>query len=190
MAKKKAVKTKKKAARRPKSAQDRPGRNPKLTESQEAFLAAYEQYGKIYPAMKAVGLGARQNHYNWLKNEKYARLFSEAEENAVELAESELRRRALGANTREKQHYYKGQLVGTETWRKYDTVALIFYLKSKRPEVYRDRYDVTSGGRPLIDFEGLRQLRDNYRQNKDSKALPDNGRKRANERISGNGDQA
>lgn len=157
--------------RRPKSAADRPGKKPGLTETQERFLEAYKQYGYIYPAMVAIGLNSRQNHYNWMENEAYATAFEEAETNAVELAESELRRRGIIGDERRRPYFYRGEQVGEEVWRERDTVALIVLLKAKKPELYREKYDLTSDGRPLIDLAGLRSLRANY-----NRSLKENGK--------------
>ena len=43
--------------------------------------------------------------------------------------------------------YYKGEVVGTI--RKYSDTLLIFLLKGALPEVYRERYEISGGNKPL-----------------------------------------
>jgi hypothetical protein len=47
---------------------------------------------------------------------------------------------------REKGIYHQGVQVGTETVTEYSDTLLIFLLKAKRPEVYRDRTEVKHTG--------------------------------------------
>jgi hypothetical protein len=71
-------------------------------------------------------------------NEVYQKAFADAEEAAIQRAEAEvIRRSVLGVD---RPVFYKGQQCGTI--REFSDTLLMFHLKSKRPEVYRDRHDV------------------------------------------------
>src|SRR5262245_14799001 len=101
------------------------------------FLAAYERLGNATAVAEETGI-SRYTHKEWLKkSETYRQAFQEADDAATEVLEKEAIRRAVEGN--EEPVYYNGQKVGTV--RKYSDVLLIFLLKSKRPEVYRERYD-------------------------------------------------
>jgi hypothetical protein len=81
------------------------------------WLAAYVELGSIGKACEYLGIG-RRTFYNWkAADPEFAAAVQEAEQDAVDSAVSELYRRA----------------------KKKDTTALIFYLKTHRPEVYADR---------------------------------------------------
>jgi hypothetical protein len=103
-----------------------------------AFLEAYAKIGTVVHAAQHVGL-PRRTHYKWLqKDPNYAKHFAEAEEEAIQLLEREARRRAMVGI--EEPVYYKGEVCGTV--RKYSDVLLMFLLKSKRPDTYRDHQAV------------------------------------------------
>jgi hypothetical protein len=71
------------------------------------------------------------------KSESYRKAFEEADEAATEVLEKEAWLRATEG--REEKVYFNGVVVGTN--RKPSDLLLIFLLKSKRPDVYRERYD-------------------------------------------------
>ena len=143
-----------------------------LSPKQQAFLAAYARIGTIAGAAEASRCG-RRTHYDWLLNAEYAAAFAAAEERAIEALEAEARRRAeLGV---EEPVIYQGRLqyeakrdrYGRElktadgqviysttplTVRKPSDILLMFLLKSKRPQVYRDNASVelaAPGGGPI-----------------------------------------
>ena len=94
-------------------------------------------------ACAATGIG-RRTHYNWLSSDSaYADRFEEAKEEAVEMLETEARRRAMSGV--ERILYYKGQEIGRE--RHYSDRLLMFLLKAARPEKYRERYGGEAAGR-------------------------------------------
>ena len=108
-------------------------------EAQEALLAAYERLGTIMGAADEVGI-ARANHYEWLaRDEAYADMWLEAQEASTQVLEREAITRATVGQ--DKGVYYQGEKVGTEQYK--SDVLLIFMLKSRRPELYRDRYEVS-----------------------------------------------
>ena len=65
-------------------------------------------------------------------------LFEEASEDAADSLEAEARRRAV-EGVEEPVGWYKGQAGGVV--RKYSDTLLIFLLKGRRPELYRERFE-------------------------------------------------
>lgn len=106
------------------------------------FLEAYARLGNAVAAAEETGID-RSTHKFWLKSSAaYRAAFELAEDAATEALEREARRRALDG--REDPVYFNGQQVGTV--RKYSDLLLMFLLKAKRPEVYRERSDVRLQG--------------------------------------------
>ena len=101
---------------------------------QQAVLDAYAMYGTIAKACEVAGV-PRSEHYRWLKGKRYAARFAEAEEQSIQALETEARRRALGGT--EKPLFHKGNQIGNVLV--FSDPLLMFLLKAKRPEVYRDR---------------------------------------------------
>ena len=89
---------------------------------------------------------ARSEHYRWLRNRRYAARFREAEEHAIQALETEARRRAMAGV--DKPIFYKGQAVTCV--RAFSDGLLMFLLKAKRPDIYRDRGPSGSGPVPVV----------------------------------------
>lgn len=137
-----------------------------------AFLCAYVEVGTIDGAARAAKVSQR-SHYNWLTNPKYAESFAWSEDRAIQIMETEAKRRAVHGV--EEPVIYQGRLqyeplrdkYGREvkdangnvvytnkplTVRKPSDVLLMFLLKSKRPQIYRENTSVelaAQGGGPL-----------------------------------------
>ena len=111
-----------------------------------AFLAAYRDLGIVRYAAEAAGVN-RTVVYDWRNDDPaFADAWKHAQDDAVESLEHELWRR--GRTGWEEPVYQAGQLVGTV--RKYSDACLIFALKALAPAKYRERYDITTGGQPLV----------------------------------------
>ena len=109
---------------------------------QAAFLAAFAEHATVTAAAMAAHVG-RRTHYDWLEaDEEYAARFKEAEEAVTEALEAEARRRAQFRV--EEPVHYQGERV--DTIRRYSDTLLIFLLKARRPETYRERFDHTLAG--------------------------------------------
>lgn len=106
----------------------------------QKFLAEFAACGVICQAAERAGISDRM-HYYWMKSPAYAKQFQAAEERAIQALEVELRRRATGYD---EQVTYAGQVTGTV--KRHSDLLLIFLLKSKRPDVYRDRYETKVSG--------------------------------------------
>ena len=105
-----------------------------------AFLVAYRRSGIVTSATRAAGIN-RTTYWRWTEHDlTFSAACKQAETEAVEIVEAELRRRAL-----------------LKTPKTRDTTALIFYLKAHRPEKYRERIEHSGpGGGPIpIDLSRL-----------------------------------
>lgn len=112
------------------------------------FLAAYAKCGAISLAAKAASV-SQGIHYEWLKDPEYAAAFVEAEKEAINALEGELFRRVYEGT--EEAVVYQGELCYEKdakgkltnkplTIRRKNDTLLIFALKGKRPDVYRDNF--------------------------------------------------
>jgi hypothetical protein len=135
----------------------------------KAFLAAFADTGNITASAKLAGI-ARATHYDWMgSDEKYAKAFAAATEEAADLLELEARRRAVDGVDEPVIH--QGQLMGTWvndkgervtettpgakhiplTIKKYSDTMLIFLIKGARPQKYRERFEHTGAeGGPIL----------------------------------------
>jgi hypothetical protein len=106
------------------------------------FLAALAQGATVAEACKTAGLGRRTAYDQRQRDEAFALRWADAIEEGTEALESEARRRAME---------------GSDT-------LMIFLLKARRPEVYRERMSVESrvehGFKPLTapELQRLREL--------------------------------
>lgn len=115
-------------------------------EAQTRFLTAFTAIGTVTGAARQAGVG-RRTHYDWLDADpEYASRYKDSEEAAIDNLEQEARRRAMVGV--EEPIHYQGQRV--DTVRRYSDTLLIFLLKGKRPEIYRERFEHTgAGGGPI-----------------------------------------
>ena len=123
-----------------------------------AFLSAYAQLGNLSAAAKIAGT-ERRKHYVWLKDKRYKAAFADAEEQATERMEQEGWRRAVVGT--DKPIYHKGQKI--DTLKEFSDVLLIFLLKARRPDKYRERYEYSGPG-GVAPFQVTIYLPENQRQ--------------------------
>ena len=107
------------------------------------FLIAYAVHGTISASCKAAGISNSQ-YYHWKhaaegedareEDKKFLEAFKEAEEVAFDSMEEEARRRAVDGV--DEPVYQTGRLVGMK--RVYSDTLLMFRMKAKRPQQYRD----------------------------------------------------
>lgn len=106
-----------------------------LHPKKRAFLIAYSLVGTVMRACQMAHID-RKTHYNWMQGDPdYVKAFGEAQEEATERLEQEVRRRAFEGT--KKAVYYKGQPCGIVT--EYSDVLAMFLLKGERPDKYQDR---------------------------------------------------
>ena len=102
------------------------------------FLEDFALGGIVGRAATAAGV-ERTTVYLWLEHdETFAQAFRQAELRSVEVLEEEARRRAVDGV--EKPVYQNGKLVGHV--REYSDTLLIFTLKARAPDKYRERFDL------------------------------------------------
>lgn len=107
----------------------------------KAFLEAFRRHGNVSWACRETGT-ERRTIYKWQEHDaEFDLAFHQAEIDATETMEAEAYRRAVEGT--DKPVYQGGVMVGTV--REYSDTLLIFMLKARSPEKYRDRIDVTTG---------------------------------------------
>jgi hypothetical protein len=115
----------------------------------QAFLKDFAQTGNVTESCANVGIDRRATVYDWQElDDQFAAGWREAELIATEVLETEARRRAVDGQRRLKFDKNGQALIDPETERWYveneksDTL-LIFLLKARAPEKYRDKPPVT-----------------------------------------------
>lgn len=104
----------------------------------ERFLALLSQGSTVAFACVGVGVSRNTAYAHRECDPAFAAAWSEASEAGTQAMEQEAYRRAVQGV--EEPVFWKGQPVGAV--RRYSDVLLIFLLKSRRPEVYRERTEV------------------------------------------------
>jgi hypothetical protein len=115
-------------------------RTPKKRDRFLSELAAHE--GDVSAACSAIGVG-RRSIYDWRENdEDFAAAWDDVVEASTEKLEREAYRRAHDGV--EEPVFYQGEICG-HVMKKSDTL-LMFILKGRKPEKYRDNSKVELGG--------------------------------------------
>jgi hypothetical protein len=126
-----------------------------VARQKKQFLAEFRQRGDITASARAVGI-ARTTPYKWRKHDAaFDEAFRDAEEEVSDALEGEAFRRAMGQV--EVPVYHHGEVVGHI--RRYSDGLLMFLLRARRPERYRERCEhrvVDSDPRPLFPLEEAR----------------------------------
>jgi hypothetical protein len=118
---------------------DRTKRTP---EREERLLQVLATGASVYKAALAAGIG-RTTAYEWRENDPDFRArWDEAVENGIDLMEDEALRRAV--NGTDKPVFYQGEVCGEV--KEYSDTLMIFQLKARRPEKYRERTDTNVTG--------------------------------------------
>lgn len=112
------------------------------------FLAAFDEEGLVTRACRKVKVG-RSTVYDARKTDLvFAAAWDETEEIVTERMEAEAMRRATDGV--ERKVWHQGDEIGTE--RIYSDTLLIFMLKARRPEVYRDNVKIVHSGNVGVDL--------------------------------------
>lgn len=113
-----------------------------MVHAKRLFLDRFRLTGNIWKACQDSGV-ARANIYRWQeRDEAFAFAMRQAEIEATERLEEEGYRRAHDGVTQEKPIYYLGQQVGSVIETDYSDSLLMFLLKARKPEKYKDRLQV------------------------------------------------
>jgi hypothetical protein len=110
----------------------------KTPERDAKFLAAIAKGATVSDACAIAGYSRPVVYVYRNEDPKFAAAWDEANEDAIERMEREADRRAVEGY--DKPVFHLGVEVGTE--RKFSDTLLIFRLKAKRPDVYRERAEV------------------------------------------------
>lgn len=123
---------------------------PALRRRQQAlFLRDFKVWGSVKRGAEAAGVH-RRTVYFWLEDyPKFKDLYDHALEESTDGLEDEARRRAVEGVV--KPTFYKGEKIPDGGVREFSDPLLMILLRSRRPEKYRDRHEVTGkDGKPLF----------------------------------------
>lgn len=113
------------------------------------FLEALSETGNVTESAKMANV-SRRTIYNWrAADEDFAKAWNDAAELGCDALEDEATRRAKDGV--DEPVFYKGEECGTV--RKYSDTLLIFLLKGRRPDKFKDRIsnEVSGpGGGPVV----------------------------------------
>lgn len=121
-------------------------RTPARTQQRDwkpAWLEAFEKTGMVMQACKIAKVGRSTVYDARQRDETFALAWADVEEATTERMEREAYRRAVEGVHRDVFH--RGQVVGAE--QHYSDTLLIFMLKARRPDKYRENLHVEHGGR-------------------------------------------
>lgn len=127
--------------------------NRRLNKVHQDFFAALEETGNVSRACEVASLPRRTAYDLRARDSEFSRLWELAVERGTDALEDEAVRRALFGV--DKPVYYGGKLVGTV--REYSDALLMFVLKARRPELFKERsgakqeVNVTHQGEPVSD---------------------------------------
>lgn len=110
-------------------------RTPSKKERLESFLKELGETGLVKQACENSGIGRSTVYEERQRNEDFALAWHDIEEETTEAMEREAIRR--GAEGVKKPVYQGGKLVGHV--QEYSDTLMIFMLKARRPEVYREK---------------------------------------------------
>lgn len=106
------------------------------------FLDSFREHGNVTRACRETEV-ARSTVYFWQEHdEDFGRDYHVAEQEATEHLEEAAYERAVKGITQETPLYYRGKVVDTVVKTEYSDTLLIFLLKARAPEKYRDKVDV------------------------------------------------
>ena len=118
-------------------------RETKRTSKKERFLAALREGKTVKDSCLAASIGSSAV-YKWRKSDQeFSDDWDKAEDEGTDVLEAEAIRRAVEGVT-EPVGWYQGAPGGHV--QKYSDVLLIFLLKGRRPEKYRERHQLEHSG--------------------------------------------
>ena len=131
-----------------------------------AFLAAFAEFGIVTAACGEAGISRQTAYKRREDDELFARLWTDVETVTTERMEAEARRRAVeGWVEREEFETVRNKETGelerhpSVIVRKYSDTLLMFMLKARRPDTYRERVEHTGAGGGPIEHRARLDLR-------------------------------
>lgn len=131
------------------------------TRKRATFLQALAEGHTVSTAARTAGVARTTAYEVRAVDREFAAAWDVALEDGVQVLEEEVFRRAVQGITREKGIYHQGVRIDTEAITEFSDVLLMFYLKAKRPDIYRERTEVKHTGQvnhavAHIDVNALR----------------------------------
>jgi hypothetical protein len=123
--------------------------------TREKFLAKLRTGHTVSAAAKAAKVSRSAAYKHREADEVFAGAWDAAIEEGTEILEEEAIRRATRGVKREKGIYHNGLRIGTDVETRYSDTLLIFLLKGRKPDVYRENTTVKHEGQIGIDDGGL-----------------------------------
>lgn len=109
------------------------------------FLEALTHVPNVSRAAREAGISRPTAYRHRNSNDAFRSAWDNAIQVGVDRLEEEMWRRAVEGT--DKPVFYEGKSVAT--LKEYSDTLAIFLAKAHRPEKFRDRYDLTSGGEKL-----------------------------------------
>lgn len=107
----------------------------------DRFLAALRRDGVVAYAAKAARVTRTYVYEVRESDPAFAAAWADAIEEATDALEREAIRRATKGLKRHKRTFYRGVEVADDVETEYSDTLLMFLMKARRPDVYRERYD-------------------------------------------------
>ena len=133
---------------------EKKGHRPKQTRAaiwRPKFLAAFRQTGNVTRSAEIAEVSKQGAYKAYHSNAQFRAAWDKAEGESTKLLEDEAFHRAKDGVM--EPVYYQGKVVGHV--RKPSDILLIFLLKARKPEMYRDNYqpahDPNNTGRPTVE---------------------------------------
>jgi hypothetical protein len=125
-------------------------RTPKARRNwKPVWLEAFSELGTVSAACEVAAVGRTTVYQARQQDETFALAWADLEERTTERMEREAYRRAVeGVRS---DIFFRDQVVGEEV--KYSDTLLIFMLKSRRPDVYRENVKIEHSGH--VDLSGM-----------------------------------
>lgn len=117
----------------------------------DRFLELLAGGHTVKHACEEAGLGRSTVYDRRQRDAGFADRWAEADELGVQVLEQEARRRAVDGV----EDFRLDRDGGEHTFRRYSDTLLIFLLKAKRPDVYRERYEHEHRGQVALRLDRL-----------------------------------
>ncbi len=125
------------------------GHTVRTPKKRSAFLEGLAGGASVTAACLLAGIG-RRSAYDWRdSDEAFAAEWDDAVEAGTDLMEDEMRRRAVDGV--DEPRFHDGEVCGHV--RRYSDTLLIFMLKARRPDKYKERGEVAQTGKVAFKMD-------------------------------------
>lgn len=105
---------------------------------EDAFLANLRNSANVRAACTAAQIDRTTAYKRRQSHKTFAAKWDEALDEAMDVLEAAMWKRAIHGTTRHRPIFHQGEKVGEEVITEYSDTLAIFLAKAHRPEVYRD----------------------------------------------------